>query len=115
MANFKLDRLKFRWTGNWTATTEYVKDDVVYYAGKSYVALVSHTSTSAFYTDFGITPRDLVVTVARNAADTADVFYINGVERPALTLKKGRPYIFNQDDASNESFSASQHPLFPEL
>lgn len=112
MANFKIDRLKFRWTGNWTPATDYTKDDVVYYAGKAYVALESHTSSSAFYTDFGNTPRDLIVTVARNAEDTADVFFINGVERPALTLKKGRPYIFNQNDASNVSFSASQNPLY---
>ena len=111
MADFKLNRLKFRWTGSWVAATDYIKDDVVQYAGRAYVARVSHTSGANFYTDHGLVPRDLVVTAARNGANTADIFYINGVQPTTLNLLKGRTYIFNQDDNSNVSFGSGPNPL----
>jgi hypothetical protein len=51
MAEFKLSRLKFTWKGNWTATTEYIKDDVVRYGAKTYVCLEGHASAANFYVD----------------------------------------------------------------
>ena len=52
MANFKLDRIRFRWKGEWTISTEYIKDDIVYYEGKAYVCLIGHSSQpSNFYLD----------------------------------------------------------------
>ena len=33
MAEFKLDRIRFRWKGAWSSTTAYIKDDVVSYGG----------------------------------------------------------------------------------
>ena len=47
MADFRLGRLKFKWKGNWTASTAYVIDDIVKYGGNSYVCTANHTSTSA--------------------------------------------------------------------
>ena len=47
MADFRLGRLKFKWQGNWTASTAYVIDDIVKYGGNSYVCTTNHTSTSA--------------------------------------------------------------------
>ena len=44
MADFKLGRIKFKWRGNWAASTSYLIDDVVKYGGNSYVAIANHTS-----------------------------------------------------------------------
>ena len=51
MAEFRIDRLRFNWKGEWTSATAYRKDDVVQYGGKVFVALVNHTASSNFYTD----------------------------------------------------------------
>ena len=57
MAEFKLDRIRFRWKGAWSSTTAYIKDDVVNYGGKVYVCIFGHTSVddtiagTDFYTD----------------------------------------------------------------
>jgi len=54
MADFKLGRLKFKWRGDWAASTDYVIDDIVKYGGNNYVVVSNHTSQSssaAFYTD----------------------------------------------------------------
>jgi hypothetical protein len=49
MADFRIDRIRFTWKGDWTPLTAYVKDDIVRYGGKSYVCLVGHDSTDSFY------------------------------------------------------------------
>jgi hypothetical protein len=60
MADFKLDRLKFRWLGPWEGEKVYIRDDIVYYGGSTYVCIVGHTSNvvqdpndiySGFYVD----------------------------------------------------------------
>jgi len=51
MAEFKLDKIRFTWKGDWTTSIFYTKDDIVRYGGKSYVCLVGHTASSNFYTD----------------------------------------------------------------
>lgn len=54
-----------------------------------------------------------VVTVARNTADDANVFYIDGIETPSLTFVKGFVYVFDQTDSSNADFGGGQpHPLY---
>ena len=35
MADFKLGRLKFKWRGDWAASTGYVIDDIIKYGGNS--------------------------------------------------------------------------------
>ena len=55
MADFILGRLKFKWRGDWTVSTAYIKDDIVKYGANTYVALVNHTSSATipgFYTNF---------------------------------------------------------------
>lgn len=47
MADFNLDRIRFRWKSDWAASTNYVKDDIVYYNGKAYVCLIGHISNAA--------------------------------------------------------------------
>lgn len=44
MADFLLDRIRFKWRAGWTTGTEYTKDDIVYYRGRVYVCLIGHTS-----------------------------------------------------------------------
>lgn len=44
MADFNLERIRFRWKGDWTVSTQYVKDDVVRYQGKTYVCVAGHES-----------------------------------------------------------------------
>jgi hypothetical protein len=56
MAEFKLGRIRFVWKGDWSATTVYVKDDVVRYGGKTYICQEGHTSDSDFYTDLNYDP-----------------------------------------------------------
>lgn len=51
MAEFKLDRFKYRWRGEWEEATSYRRDDIVRVNGKSYVCLVTHTSDSDFEVD----------------------------------------------------------------
>jgi hypothetical protein len=56
MAEFKLDRFKYNWRNTWQTSTEYNRDDIVRYGGKTYVCLISHTASAMFETD-----RDAVV------------------------------------------------------
>jgi hypothetical protein len=54
MADFRLGRLKFKWRGDWAASTAYVIDDIVKYGANSYVCVVNHTSASSetsFYSE----------------------------------------------------------------
>ena len=50
MAEFKLGRLKFVWKGDWATSTDFVKDDIVRFGGRTYVCKTAHASTS-FYAD----------------------------------------------------------------
>jgi len=52
MAEFKIDRIRFRWTGNWQTAKQYIKDDIVAYGGKTFVCLNGHTSDPDFYIDY---------------------------------------------------------------
>ncbi|MDB4348950.1 hypothetical protein OAA64_01350 [bacterium] len=104
MADFRLDRIRFNWKNAWAISTAYTKDDIIHYEGSTYVALVGHTSNAtSFYADYGTWPQTMIVTMARNTEDTANVFYINGQEKPALALKRGLTYVFNLDDATNDT------------
>jgi len=54
MADFKLGRIKFKWRGDWAASTAYLVDDIIKYGANCYVVLENHTSQAAvanFYTD----------------------------------------------------------------
>tara|TARA_R110000803_G_scaffold55676_3_gene112698 strand:- start:19022 stop:24175 length:5154 start_codon:yes stop_codon:yes gene_type:complete len=51
MADFRIDRIRFRWRGDWSANTLYVKDDVLRYGAKVFVCVNVHTSDTNFYND----------------------------------------------------------------
>ena len=47
MADFRLGRLKFNWRGAWTASTDYVIDDIVKFGANTYVCTQNHTSVAS--------------------------------------------------------------------
>ena len=51
MAEFRLERFKYTWKGDWTTGAAYRRDDVVRVNGKSYVCVVGHVASAAFRTD----------------------------------------------------------------
>jgi hypothetical protein len=51
MADFKIGKIRFTWRGNWASVYDYVKDDIVRYGAKTYVCMITHTSSADFYTD----------------------------------------------------------------
>ena len=94
MAEFKLDRIRFNWKGEWNQSTAYGKDDMVYYRGKTYACITAHTSTTDFFESFG-SPLINKVTVEN------EQFYVNGDLTPTLDLRRGNTYKFDVSDASN--------------
>ena len=52
MADFLLDRIRFKWRAGWVSGTDYTKDDVLYYRGRVYVCLVGHTAGADIREDF---------------------------------------------------------------
>lgn len=106
MADFKLDRFKYRWRGNWTSGLSYLRDDIVYYEGKAFVCLQEHDSSLSFYTDYesaGAGIETLTITVDTDTLNgqTTGKFYINDIESPILNLVRGRTYDIVQNDESN--------------
>ena len=51
MSEFKLERFKFIWKGDWVSGTDYNRDDVVRRNGISYVCLKTHTADADFNVD----------------------------------------------------------------
>jgi hypothetical protein len=51
MADFKLDRFKYNWRGEWSTGTAYILDDVISYGGSSFVCVKAHTAAGLFRTD----------------------------------------------------------------
>ena len=47
MAEFRLGRVKFNWTGDWAVSKSYLIDDIVKFGGNTYVAVTNHTSTAS--------------------------------------------------------------------
>lgn len=56
MAEFKLGRIRFVYQGSWATGAQYSVDDVVTNGGKTYICVVSHTSSPLFATDLAIVP-----------------------------------------------------------
>ena len=56
MAEFKLGRIRFVWKGDWVTATQYYKDDVISYGGRTYLCVAGHTAAADFYTDLDVIP-----------------------------------------------------------
>jgi len=59
MAEFKLGRIRYTWSGAWAPGSIYDVDEVVSYAGKTYVSLTQHTASADFYTDLDFLNADV--------------------------------------------------------
>lgn len=92
MAEFKLDRFKYRWRGDWASGTAYRRDDIVRLNGKSWVCLVGHTSNVDFGVDLNATvagsnppipdPRWTIMTGAKSFAgewQTSTYYYLGDI------------------------------------
>jgi len=113
MRNFKFDRLKFNWAGEWVSNFQYIKDDIVSFQGKSYVCLTGHTSTdfefdNNEYLDDEVT-FDVTVGIDSVGNQRQGKFYIDGEENPELQLLQQRTYIFDQADSTNVQFNESRN------
>lgn len=59
MAEFKLDRIRYRWKGEWVASANYIPDDIISYNGKVYTCLTQHTADIDFYSDLNFLNSDI--------------------------------------------------------
>ena len=109
MAEFRLGRLKFNWTGAWQPNRAYVLDDIISFKGNTYVCVVNHTSAASQEawedTDLNASPAakwELYVPGVRNAgAWTPNTFYAS----QDLVRYGGNIYICkdNHTSPSNEN------------
>ena len=92
MAEFKLERFKYIWRGDWVTGTEYKRDDVVRVGGTSYVCLEGHTADAAFGNDLNATlpnsnppqpqPRWRIMTDGRSFKGTwtsGEIYNVNDI------------------------------------
>ena len=95
MADFKIAKIRYTWKGTWSGTTQYVRDDIVHYGGKSYVCFVTHTASTTFLADLTATTPCWVLMfdggVWRGAWSTAtlynpgDIVRYGGITYRAIT------------------------------
>ena len=121
----------YNFKGDYKSDRPYRAGDVVLRGGDLYLALIpidreAQDDSSIDYLDTAIWEKLIPgqqwskqdghvffdVEVRRNAANTADVYFIDGSERPQLSLQKGVTYTFDQSTDSNENYGgAASHPL----
>jgi hypothetical protein len=46
MAEFRISKFRYTWEGNWSTSTLYLRDDVIFYEGSTWVCIRQHTSTN---------------------------------------------------------------------
>ena len=110
MADFRIDRIRFRWRGDWSAGTLYVKDDVLRFGAKVYVCVEVHTSDSNFYNDLNATiPRwtQMMDGQSWTGAWQPSTFYKIG----ELVKVGGLIYKCIEGHTSNASATISSEPL----
>ena len=84
---------------------------------KGGISVLTPTNVTKEITSSGVATVNYTTTVARNAGDTGNVYYLNGVENPPMTFVIGYTYVFDQTDLTNLYFPNSngttlnQHPL----
>lgn len=84
---------------------------------KGGISVLTPTNVTKEITSSGVATVNYTTTVARNAGDTGNVYYLNGVENPPMTFVIGYTYVFDQTDLTNLYFPNSngttlnQHPI----
>lgn len=101
MAEFKLNRIRFRWRNTWAATTAYIRDDVIRYGGKTFVCIVGHTASSNFYTDSINWSQMTDGNLWRSSWATAQLYNVND-----LVTYGGNIYICNTSHTSSSAFAS---------
>ena len=96
-----------QFVGDWTTATDYSKGALAKYNGIVYKCIEPHVSQTFLEDNLVTTPSTLAITVARNIEDTANIYLVNGVSQASLTLGKGKTYIFDQTDQSNNYFGGA--------
>lgn len=105
--NWDLLAAGIQYLGDWAGSTDYSKGALVKYNGIVYKCIQPHVSQTFLEDNLVTTPDTLTVTVIRNDADTANVYAINGTTTPTITLGRGKTYIFDQSDNSNNYFGGA--------
>jgi hypothetical protein len=102
MPDFILGRLKFKFLGEWTASFDYIKDDVVRVGGRAYVCTANHTSAGTFTSDSS--NWDLMVDGQRWRGPwaTATAYEIND-----LVNHSSNVYICNEAHTSGSTWGAN--------
>jgi len=103
MAEFKLGRIRFIWKDNWTASTAYLKDDVIRYGGRTYVCVTGHTAGSNFYSDIGNWNNFSDGTQWKSDWSAATFYKINDIVRYG-----GIIYICNTGHTAQSTLEADQ-------
>ena len=96
-----------QYVGDWVTATDYSKGALAKYNGIVYKCIEPHVSQTFLEDNLVTTPSTLTVTVQRNLEDTANVYNINGTTQPTITLGKGKTYIIDQTDQSNNYFGGA--------
>jgi len=114
MADFRLGRLKFKWQGDWTASTAYVIDDIIKYGGNTYVCIKNHTSSNSipdFYVDLGTNNWDLHTegNVDKGAWTASTYYRINDVVKYGNVV-----YRCTTQHSSGASFTPSNFSVYLE-
>ena len=72
---------------------------------------VNNTGDGSGGTQQLVTNIAVTVGVDNVSSDPYGVFYLDGVEKPSIGLKRGVTYVFDQSDNSNEVYNGMNHPL----
>jgi len=134
MAEFSLDRFKYRWRGEWSPSLDYRKDDVITRKGKSYVCLIAHTSAANFRTDLNAIipgssppvpdPKWVVMTSGKaflGPWETAEDYDLGDIVLYQESYYEIDDLISNQyfggknPDYPNKGSNGQQNPLNPQL
>ena len=112
MAEFNLERFKYAWRGDWVAGTNYNRDDIIRFSGKTYVCVKGHIAQATFAEDLNNIlegsdppqpdPRWIVMTASRSFRGnwTASTQYIID----DLVQYQGSLHLCIKDHTSTDNF-----------
>jgi len=112
MAEFKITRFRYTWTGDWdTGVTTYFKDDVVYYSGSAWVCIRQHVPTlfaaDQAYTAPGDTNASPAWTKMVEGRDWADQWTTGVLYEPGqLVLAGGNVYLCVTSHTASINFNS---------